>query len=101
MIGIALGMFIAVAVFTSYLQARTLRRLFGYGLFVDVLVWALLLTLFGGTGLERMAAIFASLGVTAYIHTYRYAFGYERIVGKRWVFYPGKFRKTIATEQKA
>lgn len=96
MIGIALGMFIAVAVFTSYLQARTLRRLFGYGLLIDVLVWALLLIVFGGTGIERMAAIFASLGVTAYIHGYRYAFGYERIVGKRWVFFPGKFRRTLA-----
>lgn len=101
MISVAIGMFIAVAVFTSYLQARTLRRLFGYGLIVDALVWTLFLVVFGGTGLERMAAIFASIGVTAYIHTYRALFGYERVVKGRWMFYPGKFRRTITTEQKA
>lgn len=101
MIAIAIGMFAAIAAFTSYMQARTLRRLFGYGLVVDLIVWALFLFVFGGTGMERMAAIFASMGVTAYIHFYRFAFGYERIVGKRWVFFPGKFRKTLTTEQTA
>ena len=96
MISIAIGMFVAIAVFTSYLSAQTLRRLFGYGLVVDVLVWTLFLVVFGGTGLERMAAIFASIGITAYIHFYRWAFGYERIKGRRWMFFPGKFRRAPA-----
>lgn len=93
MIAIALGMFIAVAAFTTYLAPRTKRRVFGYGLIVDVLVWVLFLSIFGGTGMERMGAVFASIGVTAFIHFYRYAFGYERVVKGRWVFFPGKFRK--------
>ncbi len=96
MIAISIGMFCAVFAVFSYLAPRTKRRVVGYGLAVDIAVWVLFLAIFGGTGMERMAAVFAAMGVTAFIHTYRFAFGYERIVGRRWVFYPGKFRKVIS-----
>ena len=92
MIGIALGMFLGVAAFFTYLKPHTRRRLVGYGLFLDIAVWVVFLTLFGGTGAERLGAIFASMGVTAFIHTYRKVCGYEKFIGGKWVRFTGLIR---------
>lgn len=90
MFSTGLFMFIAVAAFFSYLHPQTRRRIVGYGLFVDIAIWVLFLTVFGGTGAERLAGVAASLGVTAFIHLYRYLLGYERLTVKGWVRYPGR-----------
>lgn len=90
MISTGFFMFIAVAAFFTYLQPRTRRRVVGYGLFVDFAVWATFLTVFGGTGAERLAGVAASLGVTAFIHGYRYLFGYEKLVRRKWVRFAGR-----------
>ena len=92
MLGVAIGMFCAVAAFFSYLSPQSRRRLVGYGLWVDAAVWALFLTLFGGTGAERLGAIFASMGVTAFIHSYRRLFGYEKFIRGKWVRFTGLIR---------
>ena len=91
MLGIAIGMFLGLAAFFSYLQPQTRRRIVGYGLALDISVWIVFLTFFGGTGMERMSAIFASMGVTAFIHLYRKLFGYERRVSGKWMLFPGVF----------
>lgn len=91
MLGIAIGMFFGVAAFFTYLKPHQRRRLVGYGLLLDICVWFVFLTFFGGTGLERMGAIFASMGVTAFIHTYRKLFGYERRENGQWMLYRGVF----------
>lgn len=91
MLGIAIGMFLGVAAFFTYLKPQTRRRLVGYGLLLDMCVWFVFLTLFGGTGMERMGAIFASMGVTAFIHSYRKLRGYEVRSNGQWVRYPGLF----------
>lgn len=83
-------MFIAVAAFFSYLQPQTRRRIVGYGLFVDIAVWTLFLTVFGGTGAERLAGVAASLGVTAFIHGYRYLYGYEKLTWSGWQRHAGR-----------
>lgn len=92
MIGVALGMFLGVAAFFSYLSPQSRRRLVGHGLWVDAAVWALFLIVFGGTGMERMSAVFASMGVTAFIHLYRYMFGYEKFIRGKWVRFTGLIR---------
>lgn len=83
-------MFLAVAAFFSYLKPVTRRRIVGYGLLVDIAVWILFLTVFGGTGAERLAGVAASLGVTAWIHTYRWWAGYERLTLNGWEYIPPK-----------
>lgn len=90
MIAVALGMFLGVAALFSYLQPSTRRRLVGYGLWLDLAVWTVFLVFFGGTGLERMGAIFASMGVTAFIHTYKYFCGYEKYTRNGWTRYAGR-----------
>lgn len=84
-------MFLACAAFFSYLKPSTRRRLVGYGLWVDIIVWTFILTIFGGTGAERLAGVAASLGVTAFIHIYKYTRGYERLTTKGWVRYAGRW----------
>ena len=93
MIAIAFGMFAAVFAVFTYLSPRTRRRIVGHGLVLDCAVWVLFLFVFGGTGMERMAAIFAAMGVTAFIHTYRYACGFEKLTAKGWVRYAGRLTK--------
>lgn len=83
-------MFIAVAAFFTYLKPHTRRRIVGYGLLVDIAIWTLFLTVFGGTGAERLAGVAASLGVTAFIHGYRWLFGYETLTTSGWVRHPGR-----------
>lgn len=92
MFGIGIGMFLGVAAFFTYLKPQTRRRVVGYGLLLDITIWVVFLTFFGGTGAERMGAIFASMGVTAFIHSYRKLFGYERRVKGQWMLYHGVFR---------
>ena len=92
MLSIAIGMFLGLAALFSYLEPQTRRRVVGYGLVLDITVWIVFLTFFGGTGMERMSAIFASMGVTAFIHLYRKLFGYERRVRGQWMRYHGVFR---------
>jgi len=89
MITAMIGMFIAVLAFASHLSPSTMRRLVGYGLVVDVGVFVLCLTLFGGTGTERLGAIGASIGITLALHTYKRLWGYERYVDGRWRRYAG------------
>lgn len=89
-------MFIAVAAFFSYLRPQTRRRVVGYGLLVDITVWVIFLTVFGGTGAERLAGVAASLGVTAFIHLYRYLFGYEKYVARQWVLHAGVIHRFTA-----
>lgn len=89
MLAVALGMFCAVAALFSYLEPQTRRRLVGYGLLVDVCVWVLFIGVFGGTGMERLGAVFASMGVTAFIHAYRYTRGYEKLTRRGWKRYRG------------
>jgi uncharacterized membrane protein len=89
MISTGIFMFVAVAAFFTYLQPTTRRRVVGYGLIVDIVVWATMLTVFGGTGAERLGGVAASIGVTAFIHAYRYLFGYERRVQGKWVRFTG------------
>lgn len=93
MISTGLMMFLAVAAFFSYLNPHTRRRVVGYGLIVDFVVWAIFLTVFGGTGAERLAGVAASLGVTFFIHSYRFAFGYEVLRARQWARFPGRFTK--------
>ena len=50
-----------------------------------MVVWVTFLSVFGGTGEERLAGVAASLGVTAYIHGYRWWAGYEVLTLKGWV----------------
>lgn len=90
MISTGFFMFLAVAAFFTYLSPHTRRRVVGYGLVVDILVWTLFLTIFGGTGAERLAGVAASLGVTAFIHSYRALFGYELRRGGQWVRHFGR-----------
>ena len=92
MIGVALGMFLGVAAFFTYLRPQTRRRLVGYGLFLDIAVWTVFLVFFGGTGAERLGAIFVSMGVTAFIHSYRRLFGYEKFISGEWVRFTGLIR---------
>lgn len=82
-------MFLACAAFFTYLKPHTRRRIVGYGLWVDIIVWTFMLTVFGGTGAERLAGVAASLGVTAFIHGYKYLRGYERLTSRGWMRYPG------------
>ncbi|NLA69317.1 MAG: hypothetical protein GX856_13955 [Gammaproteobacteria bacterium] len=90
MLGIAIGMFAAVFAIFTYLKPITRRRIVGYGLWLDIAVWVLFIGVFGGTGMERMSAVFASMGVTAFIHSYRWLCGYERLTMNGWVRYAGR-----------
>lgn len=91
MLGVAIGMFAAVAALFTYLKPHTRRRVVGYGLLVDIVVWVVFIGVFGGTGAERMGAIFASMGVTAFIHGYRYLFGFEKLTARGWRHYKGRW----------
>jgi hypothetical protein len=89
MISAAIGMFLALSLLLTHLSAQTKRRLVGYALFVDIGAFALCLTLFGGTGNERLGAIGAAIGITASLHLYKWLFGYERLTKDGWVRYAG------------
>lgn len=89
MISAMIGMFVAVMLFASHLSPSTTRRLVGYGLWVDIGIFAACLTLFGGTGAERLGAIGASIGITLALHTYKKLFGYERFIDGKWRRYAG------------
>lgn len=91
MLAIAFGMFAAVFAVFTYLSPRARRRVAGYGLLLDLFCWVVFLLVFGGTGAERMAAIFAAMGVTAFIHSYRYLRGYELLTRRGWVRYAGRW----------
>lgn len=79
MIGTSLAMFLAVALLATHVQRRTMRRIVGHALLVDIIVLTTMLTIFGGTGEERIGAIGMTLGITAALHAYRWAFGYAKL----------------------
>jgi hypothetical protein len=97
MIGTALAMFIAVTLLVTHLERTTMRRIVGYALLVDIVVLIGMLTVFGGTGEERLGAIGMTIGITGALHAYRFVFGYEKLVrrGTRlvWVLHPSRFAR--------
>lgn len=92
MISAAIGMFLALALLMTHLSAQTKRRLVGYSLALDLMSFTLCLTLFGGTGTERLGAIGASIGITAALHAYKWLYGYERYSWseRQWVRFAGR-----------
>lgn len=90
MISTGIFMFLAVLVLTTHLSPQTKRRVVGLGLLLDIAVMTFFLTVFGGTGAERLGGIAASLGVTAWIHAYRWWGGYERLTWSGWQLHPPK-----------
>lgn len=93
MISAAVGMFLALALLMTHLSAQTRRRVVGYALFVDIVSFTLCLSLFGGTGTERLGAIGAAIGITTALHLYRWLYGYERYIlsERQWVRFAGRF----------
>ena len=67
-----------------------MRRLVGYAGWVDLAMHGTILTLFLGTStMGLLQAEAAGIMVSLYLRLYRRLFGYERIVGARWVRYGG------------
>lgn len=93
MLTATVGMFLSIVLLSTYLSPRLKRRVVGYGLLVDVASFVLCLTVFGGTGTERLAAIGSAVGITLSIHAYKWAFGYEKFnfTTMRWQRYAGRF----------
>lgn len=92
----ALGMFIAVLFVTSWLRPTTKRRICGYALWFDIGSHVVLQMLFSGTGEERIAMLWAGIGVNLWLHAYRMAWGYERLQGTKWYRTFGRFTRHAA-----
>jgi len=88
----AVSMFITVLLLGAWIPHLLRLRIAGYASIVDVLCLAACLTLFGGTGTERMAALGAGIGITILLRSYRWWAGYERYElfngTRQWMRYP-------------
>lgn len=82
-----------------HLSAQTVRRLFGYALWLDLCVHGTILIMFLGTStMGLLQAEAAGILFTLYIRFYRWGWGYERYEswpgrGLCWVRYPGVFTR--------
>ena len=87
----ALGLLSAVSVFVIMWRIN-LRRFMGYPVLCDITVCASLAWIFHGSFAGMAAAILAALFFTIFISIYRWAFGYEKWLGKRgWIRFKGKW----------
>lgn len=95
MFGTGLTMFLAVILLITHIDRKTMRRIVGYALLVDIGVLVLMLNIFGGTGEERLGALAMTLGITAALHAYRWAYGHAKLQRKgariRWHITKGHF----------
>lgn len=85
--------FVSTMLIITHLSAKWTRRLVGYKGAVDLVLHGTVIYMFLGTSTEGLlqaecAAIFISL----WIRAYRWAFGYERLVGRRWVRFNGAIK---------
>lgn len=93
-IGAALITFFAMFCITWHLSRATCQRIAGYALLVDLLIHGSVLYVFLGTStLGLMQAELSAIFFTFALRGYRFAFGYQRVAGGRWVLYPGAFAR--------
>jgi hypothetical protein len=90
MILAAIISFVSMLLLISHLSPKWLRRVSGYKGIFDVVLHGSILFMFFGTSTEGLlqaecAGIFFSL----WLRGYRWLFGYERLVGGRWVRFTG------------
>lgn len=92
-IGAALITFFAMALLAWHFAPSTKRKVAGYALLCDIVVHGTVIYMFFGTStLGLMQAELSAIFFTITLRTYRYLFGYERLVRGRWVQYAGVLR---------
>lgn len=85
----------------KHLSPQTVRRLFGYALWIDIALHGSILMMFLGTStMGLLQAEAAGIMFSLYIRFYRWAWGYERYEswpgrGLCWIRYTGKFTKVV------
>jgi hypothetical protein len=76
----------------THLQPSWRRRLVGYAGWTDVIVHGTVLAMFLGTSTHGLLqAEGAAIMFSLWLRAYRWAWGYERVVGTRWVRFTGRF----------
>lgn len=83
----AIGMFIAFLLLSTWLSPQTKRRIVGYGLMADITVHVVLQTMFGGDAGGRAGLLLAGVLINISMHAYRYANGYEKLTFSGWQRY--------------
>lgn len=84
-----------------HMNAKTIRRLFGYPLFIDVPLHVGILMMFLGTStMGLLQAEAAGIMFSLYIRIYRWGWGFERYEswpgrGLCWVRYGGRFTRAL------
>lgn len=82
----AVAMFLMLVFFSSWFSTTLKRKIVGFGLLTDITIHATLQFMFGGTGEERIALLFAGLMFNTLMHLYRAMSGYYRFTFKGWKF---------------
>ena len=84
--------FAAMMLLVTHLSPKYTRRMVGYKGAFDIMLHSSILYMFWGTSTEGLLqAECAGILFSVWLRGYRWAFGYERFVAKRWVRYSGKF----------
>ena len=74
----------------SHVSPKTMRRLVGYKLWVDVVLHCTIIAMFLGTSTDGlMQAEGAGILFSISLRVYRWLFGYERLTRKGWQRYAG------------
>lgn len=86
---IAIAMYIAFLLLTTWLSPVVKRRVVGYGLLADILVHIILQTMFGGDANGRVGLLLAGVLINVTMHSYRWLYGFERLSTSGWKRYAG------------
>ena len=88
----ALVSFFSVWLLLAHVSPAARRRIVGYAGWADVIVHSTVIVAFLGTStLGLLQAEAAAILWSLWLRTYRWAFGYERLEGWKWVRFTGRF----------
>ena len=75
--------FIAALTFVWLLSYLPIRRVFGYALFFDITITAILMFMFAGSYAGMMTAVIAGMMLSAFLRLGGWVFGVERLTLRR------------------
>jgi hypothetical protein len=93
MLASALVTFVSLWLLIQHIPAQRMRRVVGYMGWFDLILHGTIIYLFIGTFSGLMQAEAAGIMISLYLRLYRWAFGYERRQGWKWMRWPGRFTR--------
>lgn len=82
--------FASIALLMTHFSPRAMRRVAGYAMLIDITLHGAILWVFLGTStMGLLQAEAAGILFSVGLRTYRWAFGYERLIRCRWISFDG------------